>query len=147
MERGVEHGHHRDLAAERVPARTDAGQAWAVVERGQRLQRLDRVDDGVVDERRHGESRAAVHDAVADGVDGRRVPGQLDCAPDRGGMVAFTHGVGSLGQRAAGGRRRARLDGQEAELHRRRPAVQRQHVHPRTSIQMHALIFTIPSQE
>jgi hypothetical protein len=103
VERGVEHGHHRDGGAEGVAAGADAGQARAVVQRRQDLQRLDRIDDRVIDERRRGEARTAVHDAVADGLDRSGAPGQLERMLDGRGVITIPHGLDALGQRAAGG--------------------------------------------
>ncbi len=120
------------MAAPRaVAAGTDAGQAQAVVQRRQDLQRLDRVDDRVIDERQRDEARTAVHDAVADGLDRSGAPGQLERVLDGRGVIPLAHGLGALGQCAAGGGWGAGLDRHQAELHRRRPTVQRQHVHLR----------------
>ena len=82
------------------------------------------------------EAWAAVHDAMADGLDRAGAARQLERVLHGRGMIAIAHGLGPLGQRPAGGGGGARLDRHQAELHRRRPAVQREHVHrpipPRT---------------
>src|SRR5207244_8175607 len=56
-------------------------------------------------------------------------------AADGAGIVVAVHGLGALGQRPPGGGGGAGLDGDQPELHRRRAAVERENVHPRTRIQ------------
>ena len=138
-------------------AGADAGQARPVVQRRQRPPAASIASSTASSiARRRREARAAVHDAVADGVHGlgpfgepfqqaldgvavvgdRRVP-LLDAAVSLEPPLGL--GPEPLDRSArpgpGGGGRRAGLDGQQAELHRRRAAVQRQHVHPRASIQ------------
>ena len=104
------------------------------MQRRQRLQRLDRRDDAVVDRRRRGEAGATVHHPVADGVDRSRRARGVERAAHRAVVVAPVHRVRALGERAGGRGRRRGVDGEETELHRRGAAVQREDVHPRASI-------------
>ena len=68
MERGVEHGSHRD-AGEHFLHGVDALQAAGVVQRGEVGERLDTIDDLLVDEHALREELSAVSHAVTDGVD------------------------------------------------------------------------------
>ena len=68
VEGGVEHGdlrHVRPLLGDGA----DAQHVGGVVQRGQRVEPLDGAGDLVVDQDRLGEALAAVHHAVADGVE------------------------------------------------------------------------------
>ena len=68
VESGIEHSHHRNIA-EHFACGLDAQNAGGVVQGSQRAQLADGLDDLVGDQAAFLELLAAVHDAVADGVD------------------------------------------------------------------------------
>ena len=73
-ERGVEHGHGRDIR-EQLPDRLDAEHIDRVVQWRQVFEFVDGLDHVVVDDGRFVELRSAVDDPVADGGDafGRQI--------------------------------------------------------------------------
>ena len=78
VEGGVEHSHHGNVA-EHLAGGLDTQNTGGVVQRSQRAQLTQRVDDLIGDQAAALELLAAMHDAVADGVDLAHVIDALAC--------------------------------------------------------------------
>ena len=78
MEGGVEHSHHGNVA-EHLAGGLDTQNTGGIVQRSQRAQLTQRVDDLIGDQAAALELLAAMHDAVTDGVDLAHVIDALAC--------------------------------------------------------------------